>query len=428
MTYHTKGMVIFMQVLGIINLILGIIFTLCYFYQFVYLFLAYFGKKEKNPESSPHSLAVLVAARNESQVIHKLLESLNSQDYPKERYSVFVVADNCTDNTAEIARGFGAVVYERFDSERRGKGYALDYLIKCVELDFGEKRFDAYIVFDADNVVTPNYLTEMNKTFALGYDVVTSYRNASNYGDNWRSAGQGMFFLRESRVLNLARMRLGANTYVMGTGFLFSREVCRRNGGWPFHLLTEDGEFTMSNVVNGVKTGYSNSAMFYDEQATDSRVCWNQRLRWCKGGIQIWRKYKKELLRGIFSKRSLAFFDMTMCLNAAYMISMVSVLVNVIADAVIIPLGAAEPLGLLVAQTFMVAVVYLMLLAFSLTITVSEWKHIRANGFKKIFYAFTFPIYLFSFVPAAFVAIFKKVEWKQTVHGTGEDGNDTSKN
>jgi CDP-diglyceride synthetase len=104
---------------------------------------------------------------------------------------------------------------------------------------------------------------------------------------------------------------------------------------------------------------------------------------------------------------------------------MISVLVNVIADAIIIPLGAADPLGLLIAQTFMVAIVYLMLLVFSLMITVSEWKHIRATNFKKIFYAFTFPIYLFSFVPAAFVAIFKKVEWKQTVHGSGEDGNQT---
>ena len=411
-----------MQILGVVNLILGVIFTLCYFYQFVFLFIAYSREKDALFVPTIHNIAVLVAARNEEGVIEGILDSLALQDYPKENYRVFVVADNCTDNTAEISRTHGATVYERFNNELKGKGYALDYLIKCIEWDFGEEFFDAYIVFDADNVAAPNYITEMNKTFSLGYDVVTSYRNASNYGENWRSAGQGMFFLRESRVLNLARMRVGSNTYVTGTGFLFSNKICRANGGWPFHLLTEDGEFTMHNAVHGVKTGYSGDAMFYDEQATSMSVCWNQRLRWCKGGIQIWQKYRKDLLRGIFSKRAVSFFDMTMCLNAAYIMTMLSVIINVIADFIIIPLGVESPLRLIFTQTFVAGAVYLMLLVFSLMITVSEWKHIRATSFKKIFYAFTFPIYLFSFVPAAFVAMFKKVEWKQTAHRKAADG------
>ena len=225
-----------------------------------------------------------------------------------------------------------------------------------------------------------------------------------------------MFFLRESRVLNLARMRAGTNSYVMGTGFVFSEKLCREYGGWPFHLLTEDGEFTMHNTIRGVKTGYSNTAMFYDEQATNPKICWGQRLRWCKGGIQIWKKYRKELIRGIFSKRSLSFFDMTMCLNAAYFFSMATVIINVLADIVILAMGGADPLKLLFTQTFAIIAVYFMLTFFSIPITISEWKYLRASAFKKIFYAFTFPIYLFSFVPAAFVAIFKKVEWKQTAH------------
>ena len=107
---------------------------------------------------------------------------------------------------------------------------------------------------------------------------------------------------------------------------------------------------------------------------------------------------------------------MTMCLNAAYLLSLTSVAVNILADVVIIAMGGVDPVRLIITQLWMVCVVYLMLLAFSLTITVSEWKHIRATGFKKLLYAFTFPVYLFSFVPAAFVAIFKKVEWKQTAH------------
>ena len=282
---------------------------------------------------------------------------------------------------------------------------------------YGIEAYEGYFVFDADNLAEPNYLTEINKVFSRGYDVVTSYRNASNYGESWRAGGQGMFFLRDSRVLNVARMKAGTNTYVMGTGFLFSAKLCRENGGWPFHLLTEDGEFTMDNVIKNVKTGYCNTAMFYDEQAIKRKVCWSQRLRWCKGGLQIFAKYKRELIRGIFSPRFLSFLDMMMSFNAAYFLSLSSILINVIADVIIIASGGADPLRLLITQTWMIAVVYLMLLAFSLTLTISEWRYLRATAFKKILYAFTFPVYLFSFVPAAFVAIFKKVEWKQTAHG-----------
>ena len=405
-----------MKILGIINAIIGVVFTLCYFYQFIYLIIAYVFKREKNPVADPRKIAVLIAARNESQVIHNLLESLNEQDYPKDRYTVFVIADNCTDNTADVAREHGAVVYERFNQVEKGKGYAIDYLIKCIERDFGDECCDAYIVFDADNVAEKNYITEINKTYALGYDVVTSYRNASNYGANWRAAGQGMFFLRESRVLNLARMRTKTNTYVTGTGFLFSRALCKRYGGWPFHCLTEDGEFTMHNVVNGVKTGYCNTAMFYDEQATSRKVSWNQKLRWCKGGLQIYKKYCAALFKGLFSKKFLSFFDMTMCLNAAYLLSLTAVIVNVVADIIILAMGCDDILGLVFTQAWMVIMAYFMLMVFSLMITFSEWKYIRASGFKKIFYAFTFPLFLYSFVPAAFVAVFKKVEWKQIAH------------
>ena len=199
-----------MLVLQIINWCIGGVFTLCYLYQIVYLFIAYLGGIKKFPDAPPKKYAILVSARNESGVIKNLLSSLEEQDYPKEYFRVFVVADNCTDNTAEIARECGATVYERSNQNERGKGYALDFLIKSIERDYKDELPDAYIVFDADNVAEKNYITEMNKAFATGYDVVSSYRNASNYGAGWRAAGQGMYFLRDARVLNLARMRIKA--------------------------------------------------------------------------------------------------------------------------------------------------------------------------------------------------------------------------
>lgn len=404
-----------MHVLKIINLCLGVIFTLCYFYQFIYLFVAYFGKKEDLPDAPPHKFAIIISARNESKVIHNLLNSLNQQDYPKNFYKIFLVADNCTDNTAEIARNLGAIVYERFNTQEKGKGYAVDYLIKAIERDCEEENFDAYIVFDADNVAEKNYLTEINKTFAKGYDVVTSYRNASNYSANWRSAGQGMFFIRESRILNLARMRMKANNYVMGTGFLFSSALCKRNGGWPFHCLTEDGEFTMNNAITGVSSGYSNTAIFYDEQSTKAKDSWYQKLRWCKGGLQIFRKYLPQLAKGLFGGKFLSCFDMSVCLACAYIISMSAVTINAVGLSILL-LSGADPFEILFTVLAMIGTAWFLLFIFSSILTVSEWKIIRGSSFKKILYAFTFPFYLMSFIPAAFVALFKKVEWKQTSH------------
>ena len=407
-----------MQVLNIINICLSAVFLLCYFYQFIYLVIAYVGGIKKYPDAPPSKLAVIIAARNEEGVIANLIGSLMEQDYPREFFDVFVVADNCTDSTAAVAREAGAIVYERQNQLERGKGYAVDFLLKSIQRDRGEDAYDAFIVFDADNVAEKNYLTEMNKAFAAGYEVVSSYRNASNYGRGWRAAGQGMYFLRDARVLNLARVRIGGNTFIAGTGFLFSNEICKRYGGWPFHTLTEDGEFTLHNAVNDAKSGYCNSAMFYDEQAVDRKTSWNQKLRWCKGGLQIFRKYFTSLVKGLFSGKIgkfLACFDMMMCLAPAYIISLTAVAINIVACTVLLILGTPL-LTVLLAVLPMIGGAYMSLFVFGLVVTISDWKKIRASSAKKILYIFTFPLFIFSFIPAAFVALFKKVEWKQIKH------------
>ncbi len=414
-----------MKALLIINLCLGAIFLLCYFYQIIYLFIAYIRGVKKYPDAPPSKIAILIAARNESAVINNLISSMMEQDYPRESYDVFLVADNCTDNTASVAREAGAIVYERFNKEEVGKGYALNYLIKNIEADFGADFYDAYIIFDADNTAEKNYLSEMNKAFSAGYDVVTSYRNASNYDANWRSAGQGMYFLRDARVLNLARTRLGANNFVTGTGFLFSSALCRKYGGWPFHTLTEDGEFTMHNAVNNVKSAYCHDAVFYDEQAVDIKTSWNQQRRWCRGGLQIFRLYLPRLAKGMVKGNFISCFDMASCLASAYLISTLAVVINVIASIILLALSTPilEILAIVVPG---VLLAYFSLLLFSAAITISDWDRIKGKKSKKIFYIFTFPIFIFSFIPAAIVTIFKPAKWKAIQHGNNSKNKENT--
>lgn len=114
----------------------------------------------------------------------------------------------------------------------------------------------------------------MNETFSDGYRIITSYRNSKNYGDNWISAGYALWFLREAKYLNNARYLLGTSCAVSGTGFMFSREILKSCGGWPFHLLVEDIEFTIHNIVSGEKVGYCPRAVLYDEQPTKFSQSW----------------------------------------------------------------------------------------------------------------------------------------------------------
>ena len=172
-----------MKFLEQFTLITDIIFglmILLYLYQIVYIAVSMFKRKvPKLPDAKKnHRYAIFISARNEKGVIGELLDSLRNQTYPDDMYDMYVVADNCTDETAEVARQHGAIVYERFNQEEVGKGYALNYLYHHVIDLKGEDYYEAFMVFDADNIIDKNFLYEVNKTFDTGeFDAMTTYRN-----------------------------------------------------------------------------------------------------------------------------------------------------------------------------------------------------------------------------------------------------------
>ena len=139
------------------------------------------------------------------------------------------MADNCTDNTFDVAVEHNAVAYSRESKDLVGKGYAMEALLKEIKRDFPE-GFDGYFVFDADNILTPNYIEEMHKCHLQGNEAITSYRNSKNFGDNWISSGYSLCFLRESMYLNYPRYKIGSSAAISGTGFF--RVVQRADGRW----------------------------------------------------------------------------------------------------------------------------------------------------------------------------------------------------
>ena len=410
------------------NTAIAVILTLLYLYQLVYLLIGIIQKKRGTHPAAArlHRYAAIISARNEENVIGGLIKSLKDQNYPQELLDVYVIADNCTDNTAQVAREAGAIVYRRFNHIKVGKGYALDYLFNLLTEE-GKNDYDGYFVFDADNYVDPNFVKEMNASFDTGkYAAPTSYRNSKNFGTNWISAGYGLWFLREARFLNAPRTALGTSCAISGTGFLVSGDLIRENGGWPFHLLTEDIEFSVNCALQGKVIGYCDKAIIYDEQPITFKQSWDQRLRWSKGFYQIDYRYGFSLLKGIFAggRKGFSCYDMFMTVAPGMFLTLAAILINLIMITACMTMPSAEAeivirdcLGF-IAQT--IFVFYLGLLMYGTITTLTEWNSIHIPTGKKFLSLFTFPIFMFTYVPISAVALVRKVEWKPIYHGADQ--------
>ena len=401
------------EILKITGIVLSALLSVCYLYQVVYLFVPFFKKEKTFACTKQHKFAFLIAARNEEEVLPHLLDSIRAQDYPAELLTVFVVADNCTDRTFEAAAEAGAAVYRRENKEQVGKGYALNFLLEQIERDYGCDSFDGFFVFDADNLLAPDYVTKMNQCFGGGYEIVASCRNSKNFCDNWIASGNALWFLHESIHLNRSRMLLGTSCAVSGTGFLFSRGVLRRQDGWNFFLLTEDIEFTTDNIIHGQKIGYCHGAMFYDEQPTSFAQSFRQRARWLKGGIQVYLKYGRRLSRGVLKNRGNRFacFEMSSISLPGYGASAAVMFFNFIIGALCY---GDQGFWLILLGSFVSS--YLSMFAIGALTMLAQWKKIYAAPGKKIAHLFTFPLFMMTYVPVAVYALFGKIEWKPIRH------------
>ena len=410
MEFIQHGMVIF-------NIVAAVVFTVCYSYQFFYILVPFlFGKTNKNNiEISTHNYGVIIAARNEEQVITQLIASIKGQNYPQNKITVFVIADNCTDSTAKLAEESGAVVWERFNKSEIGKGYALNFMFGKIFEAYETSEFDGFFVFDADNLLDENYITEMNKTFNAGHKIITSYRNSKNYAANWISAGYSLWFLRESKYMNNARMLLKTGCAISGTGFLVSADIVLQNGGWPFHLLTEDIEFSNHNAIEGNRIAYCGTAILYDEQPTTFRQSWIQRMRWAKGFYQVFGKYGAKLIESIITKCNFYAYDMFMTILPGMVLTSFTMAINFV--VIILGLAIGFDVSAVVNLSLRAIItLYAILLAMGTVTTVTEWKKIHCKGIYKIIYLFTFPLFMFTYMPIAIAAMFSRVEWKPIKH------------
>ncbi len=296
-----------MKYLYILQQSLVWIITIFWLYQIMISVCSLIKLKDKPMlKNKKHKFMAIIPAHNEESVVKNLIESLKKQDYPAELLDIYVIADNCTDATATIAREAGAIVYERFDEAHKTKGYAMQWFLnKKIEEN---ADYDAFCVFDADNIVDVNFIKNMNKKLCQGETVVQGYRDIKNPNDTWVTAGYAIFYWTMNRFYHLARYNLGLSPLINGTGFMVKFDIIKPEG-WNTQTLTEDIEFSLKNIIKGNKLGWAVDAKVYDEQPLGFKQSWKQRSRWTVGHIQCLQTYTKPLALAVKEHKTLMNFD-----------------------------------------------------------------------------------------------------------------------
>ena len=398
----------------ILLILVSIIGAVSGIYGIFHFFVALFGFK--NPEQIPlnakknHKFTAIISARNEENVISGVVRSLKEQDYPQHLLDVIVIADNCTDKTALVAKEAGAIVFERNQPDKAMKGYALEWLIDQLLAD---ENFDsdAVFVFDADNIADKNFVSRMNVALDNGSQMAQGYRDSKNPFDNSISGAYSIYFLTLMRFFMLARKNLGISSFIGGTGFMLSTELLRKCGGWHTKEICEDVEFTMYRLGEGVAVDFIPDAIFFDEQPVTFSQSWHQRVRWTTGNWNCIKTCMPILSKSKnikFSDRLAAFMHlMTVPSMLAGFASMVlSILLMFFAEQYLIYSILSFVLSLILGA---VAMIFEAVLVLAL-----EKKDILAN-IKGIL---GFPIFVYTFLVINFVGVVKPAKtWRPVIHG-----------
>ena len=279
--------------------------------------------RQPSPSFVSTRFTILVPAHNEALVIEQCLDSLNALDYPVGIRRVIVVADNCTDDTARLAASKEATVYERVDSNKQGKGYALEWALQRLLANDGGWT-DAVVIFDADTVADPQFLRQVEARLRRGGVALQGQYKLMNPFDNWRTALLYSALLLHNRLRPLARQGLGWTTLLKGNGMCFTRSVIERFG-WNAYGLAEDIEYTTMLLDAGIRVEAVPGAVLYAQAAQTRRQADSQRMRWEGGRFALARRDGLRLLRSFFRTGSATRLDWAMDLLTPPMAILVGV-------------------------------------------------------------------------------------------------------
>lgn len=390
---------------------LQVILAVIAVYQFAFSLFGLVRKKRKEHAAPEKSFAILVAAHNEEQVVGALMENLKLLDYPKELYDVFVICDNCTDKTADIVRAHGMNACERTNPNLRGKGYAIEWMLK--ELWAMPRQYDAIVMFDADNLAHTNFLSEMNNDLCTGARVIQGYIDTKNPEDSWITAAYGVSYWYINRLWQLSRHNLNMANFLGGTGMCFETNLLKEMG-WGATSLVEDLEFTMRCTQRNVYPRFNYDAKVYDEKPLTFKASSRQRLRWMQGHFTVARRYFFPLLWQSIKHRSLIKFDMALYGLNVYIV-LLTFLMTVAMWIDIAFFGGPN-----IENIYVQLPAWTGVIAIGLNVATFVLAMILEKvTFKKVYlYLLLFPVYAISWYPITVYAFFTQnnKQWSHTQH------------
>jgi cellulose synthase/poly-beta-1,6-N-acetylglucosamine synthase-like glycosyltransferase len=274
----------------------------------VLLTIAAFFASRRTPQRGgkpTNRFVILVPAHNEELLIERTVGSLLRLEYPRELMSVLVIADNCTDRTAELAARAGASVLERTNPDQRGKGYALDYAL--AHLWETQQTVDGIVIVDADTDVSPNFLTVMDARLAHGERAVQAYYAVRDPDRSWSIALRYAALAVLHYLRPQGRMTLGGSVGLKGNGMMFAADIMRQQR-WSASI-TEDVELHMRLVLAGERVMFAPDAVVWAEMPNTLKDSASQNTRWERGRVQTLRSYAPTLLRQALARRSFILLD-----------------------------------------------------------------------------------------------------------------------
>lgn len=259
--------------------------------------IMHFRKRSSYQPAKKHRFTFVIPAHNEEKLLPATLKNVNNNiDYPRSLYDVVVIADNCTDQTAEVAASH-SIVFERENKELRGKGYALEWGLS----EYWRKgnQSDAIIILDADTVVSENFLIEVNRHFDQGQKVIQTFYSVLNPTESWSAGLRYAALAVLHYVRPLGRSLFGGSAGLKGNGMVFSADVIK-NHSWS-SSLTEDIEFHMDLLLSGEKVYFAPNATIWAEMPNSIEDADSQNERWETGRLDMAKRYVPQLLKKAFS-------------------------------------------------------------------------------------------------------------------------------
>lgn len=403
-----------------------IIFCLCfilYLFKFVYFAFGFVPQKQFKTSDKKNKIAVLVAARDESAVIEDLLITIDRQTYDKDLFHTFIIVADEKDKTIDIAKKYANTTCYVVDKNSKGKGRALDHGITELKKEYGDV-FDAYLIIDADNIMSPTLIEKMNDAFSQDYDIVIGKKINKSWKESVVSNCSALTYTFIDTLNNKFRSKAGGNVTITGTGVLVSKKIINEKGGWKFHTITEDYELTLDSVVNNYKSYYYEHAVLFAEEPSNLRTTKIRRLRWIKGHNQVENMYRGRQLKQLFSWKGGGnkFFQFEYLFS---LVPIIAALIGIFAFSLVCIVCAVYgfinninlAVNALLAFAIVIVALYIVLVLYTILALLADRKSMDLTFGQKIAITLFNPIFLMMYVPIYARAVFvKEVEWVPIEH------------